>query len=774
MRICLLSLTYPPTSMDGIPRQRQILATELARRGHDVHVVTCGAQTQTHHEAGVIVHQIALEPFEHYIDRLADLDDLLTRSQRLYEGLIAQAGLQPFDIVDVPMWMGQGFVTTHRYPGPTVIWLQTTYAQLLEINGSARSRVDQSVIDIERTCLLRADGILGDSHAALTAVARDYVSGLRAHQGMAYIGIPAIPDPPQRPARERVELLIVGRLERRKGTPLLLDILPRILRNQPDLSVRFVGRDNSASDGWFERHRATYAEVFRRNHPNLSAQVLFEGHVSEATLQQRYREADVLLVPSAYESFGIIYLEAMRVGLPVITFDSGGASEIFESGEIDGAILIRTGDRAQFSAAVARLASDANLRQQIGAAGLRRFTAAFTDIAMVDQTLHYYRGVIAAYVQRYPSLPVVFQVTSALYTGDAVSNIVRRHAAQLRELGHLEAVLASTWPPELDAEAAPLDRALEHRECALIFHYHGFSSAAWMIQSIRGRKAIYYHNITPASFFAPGSDMHDHLRSGYAQLRLIADRFDLIIGDSSYNIVELSRYLNEPKPSITIYPVVDTDDLLAAEYDASLLSELSAMPGAKLLFVGRIAPNKRQDQLMLLLDRYMQQIDPQAQLWLVGDTAFDPEYRAKMERIRGTLRSGSQIHLLGKVPDRMLHTYFRAADVFVCASEHEGFCVPIAQAMAFGLPVVALNATAVTETMGGAGVLVDRWEVDLIAPMIQQVIIDQDRRDQLIADQRRALKRFSIQEARARLAAVIRFLETGELSPLFQQTPARH
>jgi glycosyltransferase involved in cell wall biosynthesis len=766
MRICLLSLTYPPMSTDGIPRQRHLLATSLARLGHDVHVVFCGTTNQIRLDQGVTLHEMALEPLQSYEISADALNHLLTHSQRLFEGLLQITSKAPCDIVDVPLWMAQGFVTLHRYPGPTVVWLQTTYAQLLHINQQKRSELNQTVIRLERACLERAQGVLGDSIAAIDAMMPDYAWQPNQQSSVVPIGIAPVAEQNPLSQQSPIEALVVGRLERRKGTPWLFSLLPTLLKRLPHLTIRFVGRDNSASDGWYDRYHMEYGEYFLHRYPQLSTRVFFDGYVDEATLQQRYCSAAMLLVPSLYESFGIVYLEAMRVKLPIVTFATGGATEIFRDGHHHGAMLVPLADRNAFLRAVTQLTTDPDLRQELGQAGYQHFIAHYTDDRMARATLHYYQQVIQAYQSKQQSTPI-YQVVEALYEYDAVSESIWQQARLLQALGYHTPILARSSPARHSAQVATPDISLNHADCHLIMHYSGYTVTTWMLRAIRGRKAICYHNITPPHYFAPGSLHNQHTQLGYAQLRQIAEQFDCVIGDSSYNLQEFARAIHTPKPGLTLYPIIEPQQLQQCAYDQQQYALLRSQPGTKFLFVGRMVPNKRPNQLMRLLNYYCQHYDAQATLWLVGDQNVEYDYQSNLHVLQRSLPTATQIVMTGSVSTEQLYAYYRAADIFVCASEHEGFCVPIAEAMAFGLPVVAYASSAIPETMGGAGVLLEEWDVAQAAAQIAAIQADPILRQQIIEQQYAVLGRFSQQEAQQRLAAVVQFLQTGEISPLF-------
>jgi glycosyltransferase involved in cell wall biosynthesis len=288
------------------------------------------------------------------------------------------------------------------------------------------------------------------------------------------------------------------------------------------------------------------------------------------------------------------------------------------------------------------------------------------------------------------------------------------------------------------------------------------------MHATRGRRAIWYHNITPPRFFRAGDPLHALTARGYTQLAEIASRFDLLIGDSRFNVTSLAPYLRRPRPGLHIHPVVEPDEERAAPVDDALVTRLRAEPGTKLLFIGRIARNKRQDAVMRAFDAYRSRFDPRARLWLVGSEHGDPAYRAEIERLRYDLEGGVAVTLTGKVPDPALRAYLLAADVLVCASEHEGFGIPLAQAMALDVPVVARAAAAVPETLGAGGVLVRGWDPREVAELVHAVHGDPVRRRELLDRQRASVSRFSLAEARARVEAVARFLRHGTRSPLFE------
>jgi glycosyltransferase involved in cell wall biosynthesis len=772
MRIALASLDYPPQATEGVARQRQVLADGLVRLGHDVHVVTLGSRRESVEQDGVHVHRFhAGDSPNQFLPDLPVLDRPLTNAQVLCEGVLELAGRQSFDIVDVPLWLAQPLALVRHAPCPVVIWLQTTLLQLIELQERAPRAHEVVLADIDRHGLATAAGCIADSASVLTEVKRLYrVPSLAERTITVHPGLPAAPTPSE-PRRDdgMLEALVVGRLEQRKGTRLLFEALPRLLRELPALRVRFVGRDNSASDGFQRETGCTYPDAFAQAHPDLMARVSFDGYVDEATLAERYASADILLHPALYESFGLIFLEAMRASVPTVAFGTGGAIEVFERGEGDGGLLCPPGDIEGLVGAVSAFARDPERRARAGRSARHAFEARFTSDRMARQTTDAYARILARRPAARPrgERPRVFQVMEALQDRDAVSRITRTNAATLAELGGERPIMALFAEASVRAETGRLRGARFRREDAAIFHYWGFSRLERVIEQFPGRKAVHYHNITPPEFFSPRSAHYEMTRRGYAQLDRLAERFDLVIGDSNYNLADYARRLTVKKPMLCLYPVVDAAALRAADWDRAYAARVTqSSDGPIWLFVGRFAPNKRQDQIMLAFDRYASAAGC-GRLRLVGDVTAVPSYMEGLERLRGRLVNGHRIEFVPSVADDVLRACYRSADLFVCASEHEGFCVPVAEAMAFEVPVLALDRGAVGETLGGSGLLVREWEPLQVAASAADLLETPVRRAAVVAAQQARLEAFAPVAIKERLRAVVACLRDGIGSPLF-------
>ena len=183
--------------------------------------------------------------------------------------------------------------------------------------------------------------------------------------------------------------------------------------------------------------------------------------------------------------------------------------------------------------------------------------------------------------------------------------------------------------------------------------------------------------------------------------------------------------------------------------------------GSDWLFVGRVTPSKAQDDLIKALAIYREVYDPRARLHLVG-TSMGDDYPRALERYARRLGLGDAVRLTGSVSDESLAAYYSTCDVFVCASEHEGFCIPIVESMAFGLPVVAFGAGAVPGTAGnGALVLYDRSPLALAAAA-HKVTADQPLRTRLVDLGHARAEHFSLEQGRQRWTRAIELaIEAG-------------
>jgi glycosyltransferase involved in cell wall biosynthesis len=265
---------------------------------------------------------------------------------------------------------------------------------------------------------------------------------------------------------------------------------------------------------------------------------------------------------------------------------------------------------------------------------------------------------------------------------------------------------------------------------------------------------LQYHNVTPSHFFAPfDTGICRMAAEGRRELATLADRTDLALGVSDYNRRELEA-LGFPRTDI-LPIVVDTARLINAAPVPAL--ELLLQDGlANILFVGRIAPNKKIEDHIRLAEHYKRYVDTQYRFIFVGNYDAVPGYYATVRALIAEYQMlPDRFWFTGPVPDKELAAYYRHAHAYVSLSEHEGFCVPLVEAMAMDVPVLAYSAAAVPETLGGAGVAFAPKDLELAAEWLGALVYDHALRRQVIAGQRERLAAFSRAALEPRLKSLL-------------------
>jgi glycosyltransferase involved in cell wall biosynthesis len=349
---------------------------------------------------------------------------------------------------------------------------------------------------------------------------------------------------------------------------------------------------------------------------------------------------------------------------------------------------------------------------------------------------------------------IVNQWVPAAHRGDAIGDSARRVRALLRELGHESELFALTVDDDLRDEVRPFADRAARRGDVTIFHYALPSPMTAAFATLPGGRVLQYHNITPAHFFAPyDAGMFRLATIGRRELATLVGRVDLALGDSDYNRRELHELGFAPTGVMPI--AVDTARITGAPRRPAL-ERLLNDGLTNFLFVGRIAPNKKVDDIIRLAEVYKRYVDIFYRFIFVGRDDAVPAYGAAVRAlVRQYEMLPDRFWFTGPVPDADLAAYYRTASVYVSLSEHEGFCVPLIEAMAAGVPVLAYAAGAVPETLGGAGVLFSPKDLEVAAEWLATLAYDRDVRQRVIAGQRARLADFGEARIRADLQSVL-------------------
>ncbi|HOO78311.1 MAG TPA: glycosyltransferase family 4 protein [bacterium] len=334
----------------------------------------------------------------------------------------------------------------------------------------------------------------------------------------------------------------------------------------------------------------------------------------------------------------------------------------------------------------------------------------------------------------------VHQLLPALEGADAIGGYARALRGVLREAGFASDIFVlDRKPGQSECRSWREHRSAGGPGAVAVFHTAIGSKLAPYFRACPDRKVLVHHNITPARFFADTAPEDAWLALlARRQFQGLAGAVEAAVADSAYNARELSA---AGFPAPTVIPLPLPRSLTGGEPDPELLAAV-ARGGEAILFVGRFAPNKRQDRLIRIFARYRRAYSPGAMLYLVGDRGHDGSYAASLERLARELGVEEAVVMPGKVDDAALRAYYAGADLFLCMSEHEGFGVPLVEALFHRLPVIARAAAAVPDTLGEAGLVVADDDPGRCAALIRRVLTDAGLREKLLRAQDRRLARF--------------------------------
>jgi L-malate glycosyltransferase len=330
----------------------------------------------------------------------------------------------------------------------------------------------------------------------------------------------------------------------------------------------------------------------------------------------------------------------------------------------------------------------------------------------------------------------VHQVLATLGYGDAIGHEV---------LGIHRVLLDAGYDSEIFVETA--DWRLEHLttdyremvgaiapEDVLIHHFSIGSRASRTAYALPGRMALVYHNITPPEYFLGiHKDLVKLCFRGRRELTAYVSRCELALGDSEYNRQELEGL---GFPATGVLPVVP--DFAHLDLPPNTMTSDQFDDGwTNIMFVGRVIPNKRFEDVIRAFHVYRTRYNPRSRLLLVGSHGGFERYLAMLHALVARLGT-PDVHFLGHVSNEELTALYDVADLFLCASEHEGFCVPLIESFYKQVPVVAYAATAVPATMDGGGVLYHSKEPFEVARLMDAVLDSPEVEEAIVASQDRA------------------------------------
>jgi glycosyltransferase involved in cell wall biosynthesis len=354
-----------------------------------------------------------------------------------------------------------------------------------------------------------------------------------------------------------------------------------------------------------------------------------------------------------------------------------------------------------------------------------------------------------------------------------VPALLPRDATGVHTLALRDALRAHGWQSDIYVEAAHDE--LQHEATyfeeytrrartgdILVYQASTGSPVAEYLLERPETLVLNYHNITPASFYAPW-EPHTAAKVAVArgQVAALAPRAALGIADSQFSADELAAL---GCPSTVVVPILISVAEWSSSPDPTAASALAARAdgGTVLLFVGRLSPNKAQENLIEALWLYRQWYDGKARLLLVGP-AITGGYADALVDLAAELGLAEAVMHGENLTPAELAAWYGAADIFVCLSEHEGFCIPLLEAMQFDLPIVAFAAGAVPETVGSAGIVLETKRPSVVAAAVDRIRTDAELAASLVARGHRRLHDFDAGRIRHRFVEVLEALDRQEL-----------
>lgn len=336
----------------------------------------------------------------------------------------------------------------------------------------------------------------------------------------------------------------------------------------------------------------------------------------------------------------------------------------------------------------------------------------------------------------------IVQLMPTLSYGDAVGNDALAINDTLKRNGYNTCIYAENIDKRIDKSIVKKASELKglERDDLIIYHFSTGSKLNAQLRNFSCKIVMRYHNITPYNFFEGYNPALSELCwQGREQLKALRNDVEYCIADSEFN----KRDLEELgfKCNIDVLPILIPFCDYEKEPDNNVVRRYESDEYINILFTGRIAPNKRQEDVIAAFHLYQKYYNPKSRLFMVGSYDGMAIYYNRLRRYAEELHV-KNVYFTGHIKFDAILAYYRTADLFLCMSEHEGFCVPVVEAMFFGIPIVAYDSTAVGGTLGGAGVLLSEKNPLETAGMIDYIVNHTELREKMLQNGSERLRDF--------------------------------
>lgn len=318
----------------------------------------------------------------------------------------------------------------------------------------------------------------------------------------------------------------------------------------------------------------------------------------------------------------------------------------------------------------------------------------------------------------------IVQLLPSMAYGDAIGNNVIALNKKLSNIGYETAVYAERIDSRLTpglvnyvAEMPELDNS-----DVIIYHLSTGTKLNYEIASYSARIVVVYHNITPPHFFKEyDKEAYDSCKDGLQGMEYLSDKVEYCLAVSKFNKDDLIRAGYKCK--IDILPIIIPFKDYEKNPDHKIIRKYTCDGYKNFLFVGRVEPHKKQEDIISAFYQYNIVCNSKSRLFIVGSYNSTGRYYQRLERYVEQLGL-TNVYFTGQVRFNELLAYYKIADAFICMSEHEGFCVPLVEAMYFEIPILAYDSSAVSDTLGGSGVLTNTKNALINALLLDRICSD--------------------------------------------------
>ncbi len=322
---------------------------------------------------------------------------------------------------------------------------------------------------------------------------------------------------------------------------------------------------------------------------------------------------------------------------------------------------------------------------------------------------------------------------------DAISN----EARYFRDIFRKNGFKSDIYCPqrnigEKNRDASDINQCIPKKNDIVLLHLSMGTPANIYFKNLDCRKVILYHNITPSHFFRfINEDTLTTLEQGAKQVAMLAGCADINLADSKFNAKELTDL---DYKDVDVLPIIIDFEKLDISPEKRIISKYQ--DGKKnILFVGRCAPNKKIEDLITSFYVYRKTVNSNSRLILAGSPNGCERYFYMLKDYIVKLDIEDSVILTGSIPQNELNAYYQIADLFLCMSEHEGFCIPLIEAMYKHIPIIAYAQAAVPETLDSASVIFKEKNYKMVAEMMNQIISDDSIKQSIIDAQNKRVNR---------------------------------